>query len=124
MAGQGQKVMVTRRNILQGAGVTAALAAAPAMATRAQGLVVYDSRLPESASFAAQQGGITHDIANGHAGLRGVRARIEGLTRWSDYVTLRLALRGSGLRPGAQTPVTAPLSGHHGLILWTLEPRA
>jgi len=114
-------VMATRRNILQGAGVTAALAAVPVMAARVQGLVVYDSRLPESADFAAQWGGPVHDIARGYPLPQG--GRIEGLTRWSDYVALRLALRGAGLRPAAQSPVTAPLSGHHGLIHWVLEPR-
>jgi len=129
MVGQGQEVMVTRRNILQGAGLTAALAAAPALARgQQQGVVVYDSRLPESAIFAAQNSGvISHDIASGHAGLRGgvpSGARVQGLTRWSDYVSLRLALRGAGLRPAAQTPASAPISGHHGLIRWTLEPRA
>lgn len=125
--------MVTRRNLLKGAGVGAAAIATPAAAlASAPVLVLYDSRLPESADFAARHGSAQRlDVAQGHAtGWADLRAglprgtRIEGLTRWSDYAALRLALRGSGLRAGAETPARAPVSGHDGLTRWSLAPRA
>lgn len=129
--------MVTRRNLLKGAGVGAAAIATPAAALAADQaatpvLVLYDSRLPESADFAARHGSAQRlDVAQGHAtGWADLRTgipqgtRLEGLTRWSDYAALRLALRGSGLRAGAETPARAPLSGHDGLTRWSLAPRA
>jgi hypothetical protein len=115
--------MQTRRTILKAASLTAALAAAPARAALSAKpvLILYDSRLPQSRAFAAQQNPAqTYDIAKGSATLpaRAQGQMIEALTRHSDYTALRLALRLGGHRP------TATRQTETGLTRWSLKPRA
>lgn len=120
-----------RRGVLQGGALVGAVAAVPvaahaasAVATEAAGMVVYDSRLAESASFA---GGRGIDLAvmslrEAHAALAG-STRVEGLTRWSDWTVLRGLLEERGLRRTAETRLGAPLSGHDGLLRWSMAAR-
>lgn len=115
-----------RRGVLKGGALVGAVAAMPlaAQAAEADAVVVYDSRLAESASFG---GGDGIDLARvslreAHAALAGA-ARIEGLTRWSDWTVLRGLLEEQGLRRTAETRVGAPLSDHHGLLRWTMAAR-
>ena len=116
----------TRRDMLKGGALAGAAAAVPfaAQAAEASAMIVYDSRLAESASFA---GGRGIDLA--HISLREARdrlegaARVEGLTRWSDWTVLRGLLEEQGLRRTAETRATAPLSGHDGLLRWSMAAR-
>jgi hypothetical protein len=116
---------LTRRRLLQSAGAVGALASAPALAAKAsQALLVYDSRLAESAGFAAQHGASGLDVAQGLHPRRlalGNATALEGMTGWSDYVALRGALRLQGFRPVAERKVEAPLSGAAHLFRWRLE---
>ncbi|MEI6641785.1 MAG: hypothetical protein WCL10_07080 [Novosphingobium sp.] len=117
----------TRRGLLKGGALAGAAAAIPVAAGAAAGVVavvVYDSRLAESASFAGGQG---IDLAR--LSLREVQAalagatRVEGLTRWSDWTVLRGLLEEQGLRRRAETRASAPLSGHDGLLRWSMVAR-
>jgi len=116
---------LTRRRLLQSAGAVGALASAPALAARIKpALVVYDSRLAESAGFAAQQGGPALDVAQGLHPRRlalGDATALEGMTGWGDYVALRGALRLQGFRRVSERKVEAPLSGAGHLFRWRLE---
>ncbi|GEN99265.1 hypothetical protein NSE01_10980 [Novosphingobium sediminis] len=115
-----------RRGVLKGGALAGVAAAVPvaARAAEAAALVVHDSRLAESASFA---GGKGIDLAR--VSLREALAllagaeRIEGLTRWSDWTVLRALLEEHGLRRTAETRVGAPLSGHDGLMRWSMALR-
>lgn len=88
----------------------------------APGLVVYDSRIPESRRFAQVQG---LDLAHGYAALLAHPgcARIEGLTRWSDYVALRGHFGDRGMRVMREDKIEAPLSGKTHLFRWTMVAR-
>jgi len=116
----------TRRALLKGSALAGAVAAVPvaARAAEAAALVVYDSRLAESASFAGGQGIDLADMSlrDAHAALAGA-ARVEGLTRWSDWTVLRGLLEEQGLRRTAETRASAPLSGHDGLLRWSMAAR-
>ncbi len=93
-------VHLSRRRLLQGAGAAGLIAARPALAA-APAMLVYDSRIPESAAFAAASPNpLRHDLAQGRLDPRRIGAitRVEGLTRRSDYVALSLALRLNGMR--------------------------
>ncbi|WP_298164736.1 hypothetical protein [Novosphingobium sp.] len=121
----------TRRGVLKGGALAGAVAAVPVAAQAAAGVaaevtavIVYDSRLAESASFA---GGRGIDLAavslrDAHAALVGA-SRIEGLTRWSDWTVLRGLLEEQGLRRTVETRASAPLSGHDGLLRWSMAAR-
>lgn len=117
----------TRRGVLKGGALASVAAAAVPVGARAaevSALVVYDSRLAESASFAGGQG---IDLARvslreAHRLLAGA-ARVEGLTRWSDWTVLRGLLEEQGLRRTAETRTAAPLSGHDGLLRWGMAAR-
>lgn len=116
-----------RRGVLKGGALVGAVAAVPVAAQAAAGVaavVVYDSRLAESASFA---GGRGIDLAamslrDAHAALAGA-TRVEGLTRWSDWTVLRGLLEEQGLRRTGETRASAPLSGHDGLLRWSMAAR-
>ncbi|MBX9664513.1 hypothetical protein [Novosphingobium sp.] len=116
----------TRRDVLKSGVLAGAVAAVPvaAHAAQAEAVVVYDSRLAESASFA---GGRGIDLAvvslrDAHAALADAE-RVEGLTRWSDWTVLRGLLEEQGLRRTAETRTSAPLSGHDGLLRWSMAAR-
>ncbi len=113
-----------RRGLLKGGALAGAAAAIPGTVQAAEAHFVHDSRLAESAAFGGGQG---IDLARvslreAHAALVDA-ARVEGLTRWSDWTVLRGLLEAQGLRRCAETQVRAPLSGHDGLMRWTMATR-
>lgn len=116
----------TRRGVLKGSVLAGAAVAVPlgAQAAAVSAVLVHDSRLAESARFAGVQGidlaGVS--LREAHARLAGA-VRVEGLTRWSDWTVLRGLLEAQGLRRTAETRVGAPLSGHDGLIRWSMAAR-
>ena len=98
---------LTRRALVKTGVAAAAAGAVPMQAIAAGGrpvLVVYDSRLPESAAFARTSGAARIDIAAEDANFwRGLRApvpagRVVGLTRWADLVVARGWLEEQGKR--------------------------
>ena len=115
---------VTRRGLLKAGAVAGAAVAVPAgaMALKGAGLVIHDSRVPESLAFARSASGTTLDLAREHgqrfAAIRGGLPMrwIEGLTRWSDYVALRRELARQGFRVTAEAR-----SGS--LIRWSMAAR-
>lgn len=114
---------LSRRRLLQGAGAAGLVAASPALAASPATLLVYDSRIAESAGFAAaSHHTLQHDLAQGRLDPRRISriAAIEGLTRRSDYVTLSLALRLHGMRTVEDRRSAAPLSGRDHLFRWSL----
>lgn len=113
---------LSRRRMMQGTGAAGLLAARPALAAPAT-LLVYDSRIPESASFAAASPlSLRHDLAQGRIDPRRIAAiaSVEGLTRRSDLVALSLALRLNGLRMMDERRSAAPLSGRDHLFRWSM----
>ncbi len=112
---------------------TAALVAVPLLggATLATPcLVVFDSRVPESAAFAASLAGTRIDLARAHetlwADLRGYVGDIgavEGLTGWSDWIVVRGEFEARGFRLGSEDRVTALLSGKVHLFRWSMKRR-
>lgn len=115
-----------RRGLLKGGALAGVAVAVPvgARAAEAAAFVVYDSRLPESASFAGGRGIDLARISLREAhGLLAGAGRVEGLTRWSDWTVLRGLLEEQGLRRTAETRVGAPLSGHDGLLRWSMAAR-
>lgn len=122
---------VDRRTVLRSGTLAAAAAALPAgaQALVPPALVVFDSRVAESRAFAAGFPlAVRHDVALGPLALRrrlaGVgHGRVEGLTGWSDWVTLRGAARGQGLRATMQSAVAAPVSGRRHLFRWSMGTR-
>ena len=133
----GAPVTTDRRTMLKGVGLAGALAATPAAAaTMGHGLgsagatwLVYDSRIPESAHFAAQHSAqqridlaTAGDWANIRAGGPAAGA-VEGLTRWSDWVALRGAFEEQGLRLADERQSPAPMSGRDHLFRWAMRPR-
>ena len=100
---------VTRRTMIMAGGALALGSGAALRATvlRDAVLAIYDSRLPESCTFAAQaksRGIALLDIAHETVQLwRGVRAahphgQVVGLTAWSDLVIVRGVLQDRGRR--------------------------
>lgn len=122
---------VSRRSMLKGGAIAGSALAMPAAATAIEAgalpVVVFDSRIPESAAFAATQGALRQiDLAAGlEAGWRelGDPARVVGLTRWSDWTVLRGALEEKGLRAGHEARSPAPMSGRDHLFRWTMAAR-
>ena len=93
-------------------------------------LVVFDSRVLESAAFAAGMAGTHIDLASAHetrwAALRGYRGTIgavEGLSGWSDWIAVRGELEARGFRLGSEDRVAAPLSGKAHLFRWSMKRR-
>lgn len=116
---------VTRRGLLKAGAVASAAVAIPAgaMALKGAALVVHDSRLPESRLFALGAGGSLLDLALEHGQRFSVirsglpkGSRIEGLTRWSDFVALRRELYRQGFRVTAESR-SGPL------IRWSMAAR-
>jgi hypothetical protein len=95
----------TKRDVLIGAGGLLLALPAATIALQAE-LAIYDSRIPESAAFAAEAKAAVarlFDIADEEArrwrNIRsGLRAPLIGLTRWSDWTILRGALEAQRLR--------------------------
>ena len=128
-----------RRTVLKGtalagaaAGVPlAANAAASAVAGKSATLVIFDSRIAESADFAARYTAAHRiDLAEAQqtrwAALRGELppvGAVEGLTGWSDWITVRGELESRGLRLAGESPVKAALSGKAHLFRWSLKAR-
>ncbi|WP_157083135.1 hypothetical protein [Novosphingobium lentum] len=115
---------------IAGAVVTAPVAARAMQQQLVQRLVVYDSRIAESRAFASAQTGFPAiDIGDAHETLwRSIRdvahhGRVDGLTGWSDWVAVRGALQGKGLRLVAEQRAAAPLSGHAHLFRWSMIAR-
>lgn len=114
---------------LLGAGALLPLSAAHAAEDRP--LLVFDSRLKESRAFPqGRQARHTLDIAGEEGNLwqaarkLGARAqRVEGLTRWSDYVQLREIFEEHRLRVAAERKLAAPLSGRGELFRWSMQAR-
>ena len=114
---------LTRRTLVK---TGAAVAATGTLSVRAIAggrpvLVVYDSRLLESAAFARAAGAVQIDVAAEDANFwRGLRARLPagrviGLTRWPDFVVARGWLEEQGKRLKLEERV-AP----GGLFRWEL----
>ncbi len=116
----------TRRGVLKGGALAGALAAVPVAGRAAEvaAMLVYDSRLAESARFAEGRGIdlAAMSLREVHAALAGA-SRVEGLTRWSDWTVLRGLLAEQGLRRTVETRAAAPLSGHDGLLRWSMAAR-
>lgn len=115
----------TRRGLLKAGAVAGVAVAMPAgaMALKGAALVVHDSRVPESLAFARSAGGAMLDLAQEHgqrfAAIRSglpKGSRIEGLTRWSDYVALRRELYRQGFRVTAEQRSDA-------LMRWSMAQR-
>ena len=127
----GAPVTTDRRTMLKGVGLAGALAATPAAATIASGTtwLIYDSRIPESADFAAQHSAtrrIDLATAGDWASLRAgapTAGAVEGLTRWSDWVGLRGHFEEQGLRLADERQSPAPMSGRDHLFRWAMRPR-
>jgi hypothetical protein len=120
---------VSRRSVLKGSALVGAVAATPAAAAMAKPapLVVFDSRIPESAAFAASQSAaemidLAHGTAEGARAINFPRA-VTGVTRWSDWTALRGILEAQGLRLSKETRAAAPLSGRTHLFRWTMTAR-
>ncbi|GHC95772.1 hypothetical protein [Novosphingobium pokkalii] len=119
---------VDRRTLLRSGTLAVASVAMPASAHAAAlpALVVFDSRVAESRAFAAAFPlAARHDVALGPLALARRLAtvgqgRVEGLTGWSDWVMLRSAARGRGLRATAEQAAEAPLSGRRHLFRWSM----
>lgn len=121
---------VDRRTMLKGAGLAGTAVAVPVMAKPLARVVVFDSRIAESVAFARVQVGLARiDMADQDAtqwrAVRdlGVQARIEGLTRWSDWVVLRGQLQAQGARLVDEWRAPAPMSGRDHLFRWTMAAR-
>lgn len=113
-----------RRGVLKGGALAGVAVAVPVGARAAEALVVYDSRLAESANFGGRQGIDLARVSLREAhGLLANAVQVEGLTRWSDWTVLRGLLEEQGLRRTAETRLQAPLSGHDGLLRWSMAAR-
>ena len=109
---------VDRRTLIKAGALTAAASAATvrSVAARPPALLVYDSRLPDSLTFAAAFDGPKLDVAQEDrifwATLRAgaPKGRIIGMTRWSDLVVVRgeLETQGKRLKSEQQRDTHAP----------------
>ncbi|MCP5395417.1 MAG: hypothetical protein H6918_01565 [Sphingomonadaceae bacterium] len=125
---------LSRRTALKAGAALGAAAGIPLAANRAAArpaLLVHDSRLAESPAFLASRQGIRRfDMAQEAGSLwanvrRGLTShgRIEGLTRWSDWVQLRGALEEQGFRMESEQRIPARIAGRNDLYRWTMRPR-
>lgn len=110
---------IGRRALLKGGavGVAASTMTSRTFAASPR-LVVFDSRLPASLAFAGGEGiDVAHEDASFWRGLREVQnGPVAGLTRWSDFVTVRGFLEERGLRLKTQTP----LPGQPHIFRWEM----
>jgi hypothetical protein len=130
---------VNRRTVLKGSALAgaavgvplAANAATSAVTGKSATLVIFDSRIAESADFAARRAAAHRiDLAEAQqtrwAALRGSLppvGSVEGLTGWSDWITVRGELESRGLRVVSESPVKAALSGKTHVFRWSLKAR-
>ena len=119
-----------RRTMLKCSALAAAIPLTGGVARATPRLVVFDSRVPESASFAAGIAGHRIDLARAHeTRWRALRAdlpdlgTVEGLTGWSDWIAVRGVLEARGFRPGREDRIAAPLSGKANLFRWSMKER-
>jgi hypothetical protein len=121
-------MIVTRRNVLKGAATVSAAASIPAFAAAGeQTMMIYDSRIPESLSFAKGHS-LRYDVAALDATrwaelrneLPSVR-HVTGLTGWSDWIVARGLLEEQGLRLRTEAAVPAPISGKVHLFRWEMS---
>ncbi|WP_284124316.1 hypothetical protein [Parerythrobacter aestuarii] len=126
-----------RRTVIKGSAAASAAIGVPvaARASHPSGdtVLIFDSRIPESASFAAERRKEMRlvDIAcadeQGWPMLRGAlpeASEVEGLTGWSDWVSVRGELEARGWRFHRDNPIPAPLSGKAHLFRWSLKRRS
>ena len=116
--------------MLKGAAALVAVPLGGGVALATPRLVVFDSSVPESVSFAARIAGTRIDLARAHetlwSDLRGYVGDIdavEGLTGWSDWIAVRGELEARGLRLGSEIRAAAPLSGKAHLFRWSMTGR-
>lgn len=126
---------IDRRTLLKGgatAGAVAGLTVAPYVGAKEPPLVIYDSRIAESARFAIEHPGdgkyldISQEETKGWPLLRGGLPRtstVEGLTGWSDWVAVRGELEAQGWRFHREDRAPSPLSGKAHLFRWSLRAR-
>lgn len=125
---------IDRRTMLRGSALAGAAVAIPAsaaaMAAAEPHFIVFDSRIAESADFGRTKAGAAAlDLAGADAdqwrALRALsgHARIEGLTRWSDWVAVRGVLEEKGLRLAGEMRADAPISGRDHLFRWSMMSR-
>ncbi len=130
---------MTKRETLVGGVVIIGAASAPmldprgvaVLRTETAGLAFYDRRIPESAAFANAQraaGAMLIDVAEEEAKLwRGVRAggdsraRVIGLTRWSEWIILRDAFQQQGKRIRREERVEPRAAAHQALFGWEMR---
>lgn len=128
---------IDRRTVLKGSAAASTAVGVPVAAHRMQEtgetVLIFDSRIPESASFAAERRSEMQlvDIARadeqGWPMLRGAlpeASQVEGLTGWSDWVSVRGELEARGWRFHRDDPIPAPLSGKAHLFRWSLKRRS
>jgi hypothetical protein len=118
---------VSRRTVLKSVATAGAASALPVIASaKGPSLVIFDSRIPESKTFAKRARNAL-DVAALDAthwvGLRrdfqGIK-RVEGVTGWSDWVLVRGFLEEQGLRLVSESRLPAPRSGMAHLFQWTM----
>jgi hypothetical protein len=121
---------IDRRGLLKGSALAGAAVTIPAIAATPAipAIVVFDSRLAESAHLGGTLA-VERRIDLAAMSLRAAHqsmaeaGRIDGLTRWSDWVVLRGLLEDDGLRCASETRLAAPLSGHDALWRWSMVAR-
>ena len=121
---------VDRRTALFGIAGSGAAASIPsaARATFAPTILFADTRLPATGGFVAGAAGArVIDIATAEDDLwREVRdfvpagSRVRGLTRWSDWITLRGVLLEKGLRVRDERAADPALTGDTALFHWEM----
>ncbi len=112
---------VSRRTLLKGTAAIGAATALPAIAARSKVMcTVIDSRIPASLRFAKHAVGPVIDVAHEDAAfwtnLRSApEGNVTGMTRWSDFVTIRGLLEEQGKRLRDQS-----YDGSTALFTWTM----
>jgi hypothetical protein len=125
---------VNRRSVIAGLAVAAIAAALPAGVQRltpGARLFIFDTGIAESRAFAKSVGGgpkldLARERRTLWAGLRGrlpAAARVEGLTGWSDWISVRGELEARGFRLVRENPVKRASSRKADLFRWSMEAR-
>jgi hypothetical protein len=124
-------MIVSRRSVLKaGAAASASISLHAFAANNFSTLVLFDSRIPESCTFARAANnsyGAMIDLADIETtqwiSLRASFAgkhSVVGLTGWTDWVIARGFLEERGLRLTSETSVPAPVSGKAHLFRWEM----